>query len=442
MEAPQLSQLQDYNQASSSPPATIKMEDLCQDQMAPAQQSHSSSTLVLNMSLDSKQDTTSPTSLSSSSSSSSTSKQTKKRKSWGQILPEPKTNLPPRKRAKTADEKEQRRIERVKRNRLAAHNSRERKRQEVDALQEEKQALEERVRAMETELAAYRSLFPQANVPQAAPLAETTPFQGVSILDEYQQDEFKDFKQEDFKPERNNMATPSLVSFQSPDSLRSTLDSPIDSAPSTPGTELMNPDSDPTQHSAAMLCDLQCRSVISSSITSTAQLQRALITIFLYNIQIFLMTTASTVFSTSPSFPRTVAAWLAAQNPSLSRALASRPPTYQVTPVIFWSLLMQASSICSPAQARLLQSATQRALQRSALSNNKLRWSSGSTRSVETAPRRPTRRDSNRRIERMRLSRFNCNNSLLARDIKRSCMIIARRSHLGSGGRQKQPSRF
>jgi transcriptional activator HAC1 len=62
------------------------------------------------------------------------SKPAKKRKSWGQELPEPKTALPPRKRAKTEDEKEQRRIERIKRNRAAAHNSRERKRQEADTL--------------------------------------------------------------------------------------------------------------------------------------------------------------------------------------------------------------------------------------------------------------------------------------------------------------------
>ena len=62
------------------------------------------------------------------------SKPAKKRKSWGQELPEPKTTLPPRKRAKTDDEKEQRRIERIKRNRAAAHNSRERKRQETDTL--------------------------------------------------------------------------------------------------------------------------------------------------------------------------------------------------------------------------------------------------------------------------------------------------------------------
>lgn len=62
------------------------------------------------------------------------SKPAKKRKSWGQQLPEPSTALPPRKRAKTEDEKEQRRIERIKRNRAAAHNSRERKRQETDTL--------------------------------------------------------------------------------------------------------------------------------------------------------------------------------------------------------------------------------------------------------------------------------------------------------------------
>ena len=62
------------------------------------------------------------------------SKPAKKRKSWGQSLPEPSTQLPPRKRAKTDDEKEQRRIERIKRNRAAAHNSRERKRQETETL--------------------------------------------------------------------------------------------------------------------------------------------------------------------------------------------------------------------------------------------------------------------------------------------------------------------
>uniref|UniRef100_A0A1Y1K7N4 BZIP domain-containing protein n=1 Tax=Photinus pyralis TaxID=7054 RepID=A0A1Y1K7N4_PHOPY len=74
---------------------------------------------------------------------SSEKKQTKKRKSWGQVLPEPKTNLPPRKRAKTEDEKEQRRVERVLRNRRAAQSSRERKRLEVEALELRNKELEE-----------------------------------------------------------------------------------------------------------------------------------------------------------------------------------------------------------------------------------------------------------------------------------------------------------
>ncbi|TDZ13841.1 Transcriptional activator hac1 [Colletotrichum orbiculare MAFF 240422] len=69
-------------------------------------------------------------------------KMVKKRKSWGQVLPEPKTNLPPRKRAKTEDEKEQRRVERVLRNRRAAQSSRERKRLEVEALERRNKQLE------------------------------------------------------------------------------------------------------------------------------------------------------------------------------------------------------------------------------------------------------------------------------------------------------------
>lgn len=46
-----------------------------------------------------------------------------------------KTSLPPRKRAKTKEEKEQRRIERILRNRKAAHASREKKRRHVEFLE-------------------------------------------------------------------------------------------------------------------------------------------------------------------------------------------------------------------------------------------------------------------------------------------------------------------
>ncbi|CCH43526.1 Transcriptional activator HAC1 [Wickerhamomyces ciferrii] len=46
-----------------------------------------------------------------------------------------KTSLPPRKRAKTKEEKEQRRVERILRNRKAAHASREKKRKHVEFLE-------------------------------------------------------------------------------------------------------------------------------------------------------------------------------------------------------------------------------------------------------------------------------------------------------------------
>lgn len=93
------------------------------------------------------------------------SRPAKKRKSWGQELPEPTTTLPPRKRAKTDDEKEQRRIERIKRNRAAAHNSRERKRQET-----EKYALA--LARAQAELDAYRKLH--GPLPASVVLPEVT----------------------------------------------------------------------------------------------------------------------------------------------------------------------------------------------------------------------------------------------------------------------------
>ncbi|KAG0137777.1 hypothetical protein HOY82DRAFT_597650 [Tuber indicum] len=77
----------------------------------------------------------------------------KKRKSWGQELPIPTTNLPPRKRAKTEDEKEQRRIERILRNRAAARASRERKEKQAEALKEETKGLAESNESMRDRLA-------------------------------------------------------------------------------------------------------------------------------------------------------------------------------------------------------------------------------------------------------------------------------------------------
>ena len=103
-------------------------------------------------------------------------------------------------------------------NRLAAHNSRERKRQEVEALQIRNSELEQRMKEMENQLAAYRQLLPGADVP-AIITEHPAPLPTLTYLDEISTDA---------KPE----IPPSQASFESPASLLTTLDSPVDTAPS------------------------------------------------------------------------------------------------------------------------------------------------------------------------------------------------------------------
>ncbi|KZM27152.1 sequence-specific DNA binding [Ascochyta rabiei] len=217
--------------STDSAPTTIKMEDLHVPYSTPSPAPSSLYT--------SEPPTQTP------APSTSESKPVKKRKSWGQVLPEPKTSLPPRKRAKTEDEKEQRRIERVKRNRLAAHNSRERKRQETEHLQQQKDALEAEMNALrakaaksdklEAELKRWHDKYP-ADVSE---LSDIT-FSFTEAADTI------------------NPAQ-SLANFPSPESMDS-MDSPRDSScqPETPASTFeATPEFDLTQYPAAMLCDLQ-----------------------------------------------------------------------------------------------------------------------------------------------------------------------------------------
>lgn len=227
-------------------------------------------------------------------------KPTKKRKSWGQELPTPKTNLPPRyvrttlhsyshlltpyssKRAKTEDEKEQRRIERVLRNRQAAQSSRERKRQEVEKLEGEKsfieqqnESLKERLMAVEHEkfllaqkvakmtaqleaikrgsLGTSRPISPLlGGLPDSAPIGPNLlgPEQFIKqeLLDEYPYD--LPTPQNSYAAPSSNYSSPSSGTYSS------------SSSPETVslGLDALTTSSDMTQHPAAMLCDLQCQS--------------------------------------------------------------------------------------------------------------------------------------------------------------------------------------
>ncbi|KAL9124041.1 MAG: hypothetical protein Q9217_006590 [Psora testacea] len=190
-------------------------------------------------------------------------KPTKKRKSWGQELPTPKTNLPPRKRAKTEDEKEQRRIERVLRNRAAAQSSRERKRQEVEKLEGEKaiieqqnQYLKDRLMAAEHEkfiltqqvakMSAQMKALRQGSSPSSA---DPSPSLKPQIFDsEKIKQEIDDYPLA--LPTPQTITSPSTVTYsQSQSPAQPSLSHDDDSLTASP---------DMTQHPAAMLCDLQC----------------------------------------------------------------------------------------------------------------------------------------------------------------------------------------
>lgn len=189
-------------------------------------------------------------------------KPVKKRKSWGQVLPEPKTNLPPRKRAKTEDEKEQRRVERVLRNRRAAQSSRERKRQEVEALERRTKDLEAMLlnaqRVNGILIAHIRntegSLPPDLTASKPLPTLSNSIFQSSTESLDNSVNDLASFQQETLTVD--------------PASLSPIPEDPTTTDPeqsmSTPAPEFLAPPAassvDLTQRPAEMLCDLQCQS--------------------------------------------------------------------------------------------------------------------------------------------------------------------------------------
>lgn len=80
------------------------------------------------------------------------------------VDPNFRSSLPPRKRAKTDEEKEQRRVERILRNRRAAHASREKKRKHVEYLEEYVLALESNMATLSDNYAKLKELAPADKV--------------------------------------------------------------------------------------------------------------------------------------------------------------------------------------------------------------------------------------------------------------------------------------
>jgi transcriptional activator HAC1 len=177
----------------------------------------------------------------------------------------------PRKRAKTEDEKEQRRVERVLRNRRAAQSSRERKRQEVEALEKRTKTLEAMLAQQQKqnmmllqELSKYRrssGVVTRGSSPldtlQPSPLTLSKPLFGASDLAEDKSHMMNDFI---LMPENEGTIDPASISPELAPVADQDIPAPAPAAPAQAATPVTT-STDVTQHPAAVLCDLQCPSV-------------------------------------------------------------------------------------------------------------------------------------------------------------------------------------
>ncbi|KAK4956818.1 transcription factor that binds to CRE motif [Elasticomyces elasticus] len=292
------------------------------------------------------------------------SKPAKKRKSWGQSLPEPTTALPPRKRAKTDDEKEQRRIERIKRNRAAAHNSRERKRQETEGLAVS-------LARVQAELNAYRSLhgplpahivLPEVNLVNTEPAGTPAPSDSHGTYDdpspESPEEDDLDFSLDTIKEEPTDNTT---VPY---------LPSPFTNLDAKPLLDPMHP---------AAMPDLQCRtrrrqaSTPSTSPNSTTTstnnnpVNTFWATLFLHLMTLQFQTTYRTLLIALWSLSPSRMARMMQRSPS-TRISTSRLTTSLMAPLQLRSTaLAQLSAATSGRPTSRLGALTTRALQRSAV---------------------------------------------------------------------------
>ncbi|BDD61448.1 hypothetical protein MAP00_006492 [Monascus purpureus] len=296
----------------------------------------------------------------------------KKRKSWGQELPTPKTNLPPRKRAKTEDEKEQRRIERVLRNRAAAQTSRERKRLEMEKLENEKVVIEQQNQFLLQRLRQIEAENNRLSQQVAQLSAEIHVSRGSTPNLNSEVSDSPTLTTTLFKQEGDDICL-EQIPFPAP---------PVTDPSSTLQPSSLAESPDMTQHPAVMLCDLQCQSldlkekeVASRSLTPdqafNLTLQMTLQLLFLtmtsaaYSTVIHplcqilhsLKTGSSLMFSTEEIYQHfPLILWLIS-TPSLS------PLKTESRPTVFRMRLLTRLLACSPALARPIRDATGRALQ-------------------------------------------------------------------------------
>ncbi len=327
----------------------------------------------------------------STSSSRSTEPPRKKRKAWGQPVPEIKQILPPRKRAKTAEEKEQRKNERILRNRRAADKSRQRQKAAVADLEVKTNHIERENAMLRQVLARYQQRFGVPDDLQVPLSSSTEPTDPLSAPSPYTLN--------DDEPETptDSLAygtpgpesEPTLVMTDSATSVNH--DSPVlaptldladrqnQAETSQAGYDSMSAPSPSvmTQYPAAVLCDLQCQ-------TEGGRCQPCLHPSHAFRLglsqllQMIQYLTIFQTFSTSTLLPmyqifqilgqRLATSSLEQIFPSilnsfpLIHSLISMPSTIS-RPAVFRMKLLSRLLACSPLMARLLLTATDRALQ-------------------------------------------------------------------------------
>ena len=327
----------------------------------------------------------------------------KKRKAWGQPIPEFKVVLPPRKRAKTSEEKEQRKNERVIRNRKAADKSRQRQKAAVAELEVKQTQMEAELAALRAQLDQYQSTFgslPESDTGQAV-FVRTTADADTSeisqIIQDYSAPNFDFPSTSPLTADRGPSsfaATPApTLSTDSP-SIGTASRSPV-LAPtlfsshqdsSTVFDEVLHSqfmklphfteDSGMTQYPAAILCDPLCQPETSMKASrSTKPIQQ--FNLWLYLMSMINLLTIYETFSITMLSPMCrIFQILAESSPmtSLEPGLVDShfplihslitTPTSRTTRPVFRMKLLSRLLACSPSTARLLVAATDRALQR------------------------------------------------------------------------------
>ena len=186
---------------------------------------------------------------------------------------------PSRKRAKTEDEKEQRRVERVLRNRRAAQSSRERKRLEVEALEQRNKELENRLEeAQKTNLFLFQELNKlrgTAGVVARTPVTLTPELfssqDGHSSLGDQNKPSLDELMMATRAQTTINPTSLSPTLSPVPDAAVEDLEAPADDLAAGEPAQSGEASPDLTQHPAEVLCDLQCQSAEASPAWTASQ---------------------------------------------------------------------------------------------------------------------------------------------------------------------------